>query len=159
MSLNRAYTDATFSELSPVPPEWQHLGLLGPVLHAEEGDTIVTVVRNAAQFEFTFNLDGAVLSDNSTFIESEFPGQVVASRVVQPGGANATTPRGNVGGGPEAIQPNTTAVSVWKITSESAPGAMCSSFCSIVHPSVSCCLKADEKSVGCSLSKSDYKRY
>lgn len=82
----------------------------------------MTVVRNAARFDFTFHIDGAVLSNSSTRVVSDIPGSVVASKLVQPGAPNATTLRGNVGGGAEAIAPQTTAVSVWQITSKSAPG-------------------------------------
>jgi hephaestin len=34
----------------PRPPEWQHLGDLGPVLHAEVGDTIEVVFKNNTPF-------------------------------------------------------------------------------------------------------------
>jgi FtsP/CotA-like multicopper oxidase with cupredoxin domain len=44
--LYRQYTDSTFSTLTPRPAEWQHLGFLGPVLHAAVGDTIRVVFRN-----------------------------------------------------------------------------------------------------------------
>ena len=33
----REYTDETFTHLKPRPPEWEHLGMLGPVLRAEVG--------------------------------------------------------------------------------------------------------------------------
>ena len=36
-SLYREYTDATFKTLKPVPPEWKHLGILGPVIHISAG--------------------------------------------------------------------------------------------------------------------------
>src|SRR5690349_527096 len=36
----REYTDATFTALKKRAPEWEHLGLLGPAIHAEVGDTI-----------------------------------------------------------------------------------------------------------------------
>ena len=42
----REYTDAGFATLKPRGPEWEHLGLLGPVIHAEVGDTIRVVFRN-----------------------------------------------------------------------------------------------------------------
>src|SRR5207245_3028052 len=38
-ALYREYTDSTFKTLKPLPAPWQHLGLLGPVLRAEVGDT------------------------------------------------------------------------------------------------------------------------
>jgi hephaestin len=44
--LYREYTDSTFSVLKPLPAEWQHLGFLGPVIHAAVGDTIRVVFRN-----------------------------------------------------------------------------------------------------------------
>src|SRR5215208_2612721 len=39
-ALYREYTDATFATLKPRPPEWEHLGFLGPLVRAEVGDTI-----------------------------------------------------------------------------------------------------------------------
>jgi len=38
--LYREYTDGTFSALKDRPAAWAHLGMLGPVIHAEVGDTI-----------------------------------------------------------------------------------------------------------------------
>jgi hypothetical protein len=31
-SLYREYTDDTFTQLKPLPPEWEHLGTLGPLI-------------------------------------------------------------------------------------------------------------------------------
>lgn len=45
-SLYREYTDDTFTQLKPRPPEWEHLGLLGPVLRGAVGDTIKVVFKN-----------------------------------------------------------------------------------------------------------------
>jgi FtsP/CotA-like multicopper oxidase with cupredoxin domain len=45
-SLFREYTDATFTTLLPRSDAWKHLGLLGPVIHAEVGDTIRVVFMN-----------------------------------------------------------------------------------------------------------------
>jgi manganese oxidase len=45
-ALYREYTDATFSKLKPRAPEWEHLGILGPLLRAEVGDTISVVFKN-----------------------------------------------------------------------------------------------------------------
>ena len=44
--LYREYTDATFQTLKPRPAAWEHLGFIGPVLHAEVGDTIRVVFKN-----------------------------------------------------------------------------------------------------------------
>jgi FtsP/CotA-like multicopper oxidase with cupredoxin domain len=40
------YADAGFGKPKERPPEWQHLGLLGPVIRAEVGDTIKVVLKN-----------------------------------------------------------------------------------------------------------------
>src|SRR6185369_9969609 len=37
------YTDANFTTKKTVPPEWQHLGSMGPIIRAEVGDTIKVV--------------------------------------------------------------------------------------------------------------------
>jgi len=44
----REYTDATFTTLKPRPASEQYLGILGPVIRAEVGDTIRVVFRNHA---------------------------------------------------------------------------------------------------------------
>jgi hypothetical protein len=44
----REYTDSTFRRLKPQPEAWTHLGILGPLLRAEVGDTIKVVFRNNA---------------------------------------------------------------------------------------------------------------
>lgn len=40
------YTDETFTTRKPVPPEWEHLGMLGPLIRAEVGDTVKVVFKN-----------------------------------------------------------------------------------------------------------------
>ncbi|TRY54503.1 hypothetical protein DNTS_009213 [Danionella cerebrum] len=42
------YTDDTFTKRKERTPEEQHLGILGPVIRAEEGDTIKVTFRNKA---------------------------------------------------------------------------------------------------------------
>lgn len=42
----REYTDGTFKTLKERPPEWAHLGLLGPVIRAEVGDRIEVTLKN-----------------------------------------------------------------------------------------------------------------
>lgn len=42
----REYTNATFTVLKPRPPEWEHAGILGPILRAEVGDTIKIIFKN-----------------------------------------------------------------------------------------------------------------
>lgn len=52
-ALYREYTDATFTTLKPVSPDWIHLGTLGPAIRAAVGDTIVVVFKNNARFPFS----------------------------------------------------------------------------------------------------------
>jgi FtsP/CotA-like multicopper oxidase with cupredoxin domain len=45
-AMYREYTDDTFKTLKPRPQEWEHLGILGPLIRAEVGDTIKIVFKN-----------------------------------------------------------------------------------------------------------------
>ena len=57
-SLYREYTDATFATRKPRPPEWQHLGILGPTIQAEVGDTIKVVFKNNTPFPASIHPHG-----------------------------------------------------------------------------------------------------
>ncbi|CAG00485.1 unnamed protein product, partial [Tetraodon nigroviridis] len=48
----KEYTDDSFTTEKPQTKEAEHLGLLGPVLRAEEGDTIKVTLRNKADRAF-----------------------------------------------------------------------------------------------------------
>ena len=43
------YTDVSFVTIKPRAAEWEHLGILGPVIRANVGDTIKVVFRNKTQ--------------------------------------------------------------------------------------------------------------
>ena len=45
-AIYQEYTDATFKTLKPRPPQWEHLGILGPLIHAEVGDTVKVFFKN-----------------------------------------------------------------------------------------------------------------
>lgn len=61
----REYTDDTFHTLKPRPPELAHMGLLGPVIRAEVGDTIKVIFRNNASFAFSLHPHGVAYSRDS----------------------------------------------------------------------------------------------
>lgn len=61
----REYTDETFTKLKPRGPEWEHLGLLGPVLRAEVGDTIRVVFKNKATHPFSMHPHGVFYTKES----------------------------------------------------------------------------------------------
>ena len=52
------YTSDTFTTLKPRPPEWEHLGILGPLIRAEVGDTIKVVFKNNSRLIFTMHPHG-----------------------------------------------------------------------------------------------------
>jgi FtsP/CotA-like multicopper oxidase with cupredoxin domain len=52
----REYTDDTFATRKPRAPQDEYLGLLGPVLHAEVGDTIRIVFKNNASRPYNIYL-------------------------------------------------------------------------------------------------------
>ena len=86
--LYRGYTDATFSTLAPRPAEEAYLGLLGPVIRAEVGDTVRVVFRNTCSQPvsvhphgvfYTKDSEGAPYSDGTS-------GSDKADDAVPPGG-------------------------------------------------------------------------
>jgi len=61
----REYTDATFKTLKPRTAEWEHLGLLGPVVRGVVGDTIKFVFRNNASRPYSVHPHGVFYNKDS----------------------------------------------------------------------------------------------
>jgi hephaestin len=61
----RGYRDASFREPLPRLPEEAHLGLLGPVIRAEVGDTVRIVFRNSCRFPATLHPHGVFYAKDS----------------------------------------------------------------------------------------------
>jgi manganese oxidase len=61
----REYTSDTFATLKPIPPKWQHKGILGPVIQAEVGDTIQIVFKNNTRFPASMHPHGVFYQKNS----------------------------------------------------------------------------------------------
>lgn len=57
-AIYREYTDATFKTLKPRPASEAYLGILGPILHAEVGDTIRIRFRNNGTHSYTLHPHG-----------------------------------------------------------------------------------------------------
>ena len=57
-AIYREYTDSTFTTLKPRPAEWEHLGIMGPLLRAIVGDTIRVVFKNQASFPASMHPHG-----------------------------------------------------------------------------------------------------
>jgi manganese oxidase len=64
-AIYREYTDETFKTLKPRAPEGQYHGLVGPIMHAEVGDTIKVVFRNNASHPFGMHPHGVLYQKDS----------------------------------------------------------------------------------------------
>lgn len=63
--LYRGYTDATFATPQTLGAKWEHLGILGPVIHAEVGDVIKVVFKNNCSIPTSIHPHG-VLYDKAS---------------------------------------------------------------------------------------------
>lgn len=68
------YTDASFTTLRVRPAAWEHLGVLGPVIRGEVGDTIKVVFKNHARFPFSVHAHGVKYDEGSAGVEPVPPG-------------------------------------------------------------------------------------
>lgn len=101
--LYREYTDSTFSERVERPPEWQHLGMLGPLLRAEVGDTIKVVFRNKADRPYSMHPHGV------------FYGKASEGKAYQDGTSGAARKD-------DAVPPGDTHTYVWPVPERAGPG-------------------------------------
>ncbi len=63
--LFREYTDSSFRSLKPRDDAWKHLGILGPLIRAEVGDTIKVVLRNNATRPYSIHPHGVFYKKDS----------------------------------------------------------------------------------------------
>src|SRR5436190_13815882 len=73
----REYTDASFSTLKPRAPEWAHLGVIGPVLRGEAGDTLKIIFKNNAHFPFSMHPHGVRYEQASDGVKGIPPGETL----------------------------------------------------------------------------------
>ena len=57
------YTDDTFEERTSTPDSEDYLGLLGPIIRGQVGDTLEITVKNSLNFNITFVINGLQLLD------------------------------------------------------------------------------------------------
>src|ERR1700745_4066520 len=62
----REYTDGTFTTRKPRAPQDEYLGLLGPILRAEVGDTLKIVFKNKASRPYSVSLPHVFRQKNIT---------------------------------------------------------------------------------------------
>ena len=101
--LYREYTDESFRRLKPRPAQWEHLGLLGPVIHAVVGDTIRVVFHNNASRAFSMHPHGV-------FYEKSSEGARYND------GTSASDKRG------DAVPPGGTFTYIWPVPARAGPG-------------------------------------
>jgi FtsP/CotA-like multicopper oxidase with cupredoxin domain len=89
-SLYREYTDATFTTLKPVAPEWQHLGTLGPVIRGVVGDTLVIHFKNNTSFPASVHPHNVLYAKDSEGApyQDGTSGADTADDIVQPLGSS-----------------------------------------------------------------------
>ena len=102
-AIYQEYTDATFTQLKPRPAEWQHLGMLGPVIRAEVGDTIKVVFKNKAHHPYSIHPHGVLYLKDSE-------GAPYADGV----------PNSQKGG--DSVAPGATYTYTWQVPERSGPG-------------------------------------
>jgi manganese oxidase len=64
-AIYREYTDESFAHLKPRAPEWEHTGILGPVIRAEVGDTIHVFFKNNATRAYSVHPHGVFYNKDS----------------------------------------------------------------------------------------------
>lgn len=104
-ALYREYTDDSFTTLKPRPPEWEHLGFLGPMIRGVVGDTIVVVFKNNASRPSSVHPHGV-------FYDKDAEG---APYVDGTEGADKAD---------DAVPPGETHTYVWPVPDRAGPGPM-----------------------------------
>ena len=102
-AIYREYTDETFAKLKPRAPEWEHTGVLGPILRAEVGDTLRVVFKNSATHPYSMHPHGV-------FYDKDSEGAPYADGT---SGADKED---------DAVPPGKTHVYTWKVPERAGPG-------------------------------------
>jgi FtsP/CotA-like multicopper oxidase with cupredoxin domain len=58
------YTDGSFTQMKSRPASDAYLGLIGPILHVEVGDTVIVVFKNNARFPLSVHPHGVLYKKN-----------------------------------------------------------------------------------------------
>ena len=87
-AMYREYTDATFKNLKPRSPQWEHLGILGPLIRAEVGESIRVVFRNNTRLTVTMHPHGLEYKKDAegAWYNDGTMGAVKADDKIPPGG-------------------------------------------------------------------------
>jgi FtsP/CotA-like multicopper oxidase with cupredoxin domain len=101
----REYTDATFTTPKARGPRWEHLGVLGPIIRGEVGDTINVVLKNMASFPVSIHPHGVRYAKSSE-------------------GAGYNDGTSGADKADDAIPPGGTYTHIWEVPERSGPGPM-----------------------------------
>ena len=104
----REYTDESFTKLKPHAPEWEHAGILGPVLRAEVGDTIRVVFKNNSTHPASMHSHGVFYNKDSegAMYDDGTSGKDKADDDVMPGNIHVYTWQVPERAGPGPGDPN-----------------------------------------------------
>lgn len=102
-AIYREYTDDTFTVLKPRPDDEAYLGIVGPVIRAEVGDTIRIIFKNNAPFP-------ATLHPHGVFYEKDAEGAVYQDKT---SGADKKD---------DGVPTGETHEYIWEVTERAGPG-------------------------------------
>jgi FtsP/CotA-like multicopper oxidase with cupredoxin domain len=102
-AIYREYTDKSFSKLKERAPEDKYLGLLGPVLRGEVGDTIKVIFKNQGSHPFSMHPHGVLYEKDSE-------------------GADYNDATGGADKADGGVPPGVTHTYVWRIPERAGPG-------------------------------------
>jgi manganese oxidase len=102
-AIYREYTDATFTTLKVRPPDEQYLGLLGPILRGEVGDTIKVVFKNNGTHPYSMHPHGVFYRKDSE-------------------GADYNDGTSGADKADGAVPPGATHTYIWQIPERAGPG-------------------------------------
>jgi FtsP/CotA-like multicopper oxidase with cupredoxin domain len=102
-AIYREYTDAKFAKLKPRPARDEYLGLLGPILRAEVGDTIKVVFKNNGSRPYSMHPHGV-------FYQKASEGSMYADNVPEAQKKGDMTP------------PGATFTYEWEVPERAGPG-------------------------------------
>ena len=104
-ALFREYTDSSFRHRKARPAKWAHLGMLGPMIQAQVGDTIRVVFRNNTRLRIGIHPHGVLYAKSSE-------GALYADGTK---GADKAD---------DAVAPGRSHTYVWKVPERAGPGPM-----------------------------------
>jgi FtsP/CotA-like multicopper oxidase with cupredoxin domain len=106
----REYADSSFSTLAPRSSSEKHLGMLGPTIHAEVGDTITVVFRNNTRLPVGIHPHGL-------FYDKASEGASYLAREAAHGSDSGATPQTGA-----QIEPGGGYIYRWEVPERAGPG-------------------------------------